>query len=579
MRGAPVPGQGLTIKKRSLSIENNNLPAKLHPKLQEIFAARGVAGPDQLNYRLDALLPNSTLGGLARAAELLADAVIHQQRILVVGDFDADGATGSALALRVLRAMGATSVEFCVPDRFRFGYGLTADLARSFAGSRPDLVMTVDNGVSSIEGVSRTRQQGARVIVTDHHLPGPELPAADALVNPNLPDDPFPSKALAGVGVVFYVMAAVRRRLDRMGRAVRLSDWLDLVALGTVADLVPLDHNNRVLVAQGLARIRRGQGNPGIRALMDVAGRDLGRVSAADLGFAVAPRLNAAGRLEDMGVGIQCLLTDDYPQARELAAELDRLNRERRQLQSDMEEQAHDIVASLRQRAYWGQGTSLCLFDPGWHQGVVGLVASRMKDACHRPVIALAPAGDGSSLLKGSARSIRGFHIRDALAEVDALHPGLMCSFGGHAMAAGLSLERDHVERFAQAFEAAAARCLDPEQLGQVVFTDGGLDPDQIGIILADLIAESGPWGQGFPEPLFDDCFDVDDLRPVGHGHTRLQLIHQAGGRPVEAIAFGMDSERVESMGPSLRVLYHLGVNEYRGLRKAQLVVQHLLPA
>ncbi len=573
----------VVVKRREISNKNKSLSDKLHPVLKRVYLARGVAGDGDLRYRVDALLPPKGLGGLDAAAELLAEAVSTDQRILIVGDYDADGATGTALAVEVLRALGARRVDYRVPDRFRFGYGLSPELVASLGPRPADLIITVDNGIASLRGVAAAREAGARVLITDHHVPGPALPPADAIVNPNLDGDAFPSKHLAGVGVMFYVLAAVRARLTAHGwfgrtrRAPRLADWLDLVAVGTVADLVRLDLNNRVLVAQGLKRIRARRCRPGIAALLEVAGRDAGRTNAADLGYAVAPRLNAAGRLSDMRLGIDCLLESSPERARVAAARLDDLNRQRQALQGEMQEQAEAIVAGLATGAERQDRRSLTLFEPDWHQGVVGLIAARLKDRYHLPVIAFAPAAPGADELKGSARSIAGFHIRDALAAVEARAPDLIGRYGGHAMAAGLSLERERLDEFCDAFEAVAAERLDPETLGKVVLTDGGLAPAEITLELADSLARAGPWGQGFPEPLFDDFFAIEELRPVGTEHVRLLVTHERGGAAVEAIAFRRRAEDFEGARERIRLLYHLTVNEYRGRRSPQLLVRHVL--
>jgi single-stranded-DNA-specific exonuclease len=497
--------------------------------------------------------------------------------VLVVGDFDADGATSSALVVRALRALGFAHVEFLVPNRFRFGYGLTPEIVALAALRSPTLIVTVDNGVSSIEGVEAARSHGIPVLITDHHLPGATLPRAAALVNPNLPGATFASPNLAGVGVAFYVVAALARHL-RDAR-FRAADYLDLVALGTVADVVALDHNNRILVSQGIARIRAGRCTPGMRALLEQAGRRIERVTAADLGFAVAPRLNAAGRLTDMSLGIECLLTDDPERAVQLAAELSRLNAERRDIEQRMQQEAIEITAHLPRGADGVAAFGICLFDANWHQGVVGLVAGRIKERLHRPVIAFALAEDGS--LRGSARSIPGVHVRDALDSVAVRHPGLIQKFGGHAMAAGLSLARDDFDAFRAAFGAEIARRADPQMLTGVVLSDGVLERGELCLETARMLGGGGPWGQGFPEPVFDGEFAVDGMRIVGEKHLRLRL-RGAGGESLEAIAFGYvggvhDSPKLRP-GGSVRVAYRLEVNEYNGLRP-QLNCQQLLPA
>lgn len=554
------------------------LPASLHPVLRRIYAARDVRDARELERSLEHLYPSSGLSGMDRAVELLRDALRRQNRVLIVADFDADGATSCAVAVRALRAFGAHDVRYVVPNRFKFGYGLTPEIVAVAAQHEPKLIITVDNGISSIEGVQAARERGIQVLVTDHHLPGSALPAADAIVNPNLPEDDFSSKSLAGVGVIFYVMAALRTRLREEGWFTtqgipepNLGQLLDLVALGTVADVVPLDHNNRILVEQGLRRIRAGQCCPGIQALLDVAGRTRERMMAADLGFAVAPRLNAAGRLEDMSLGIECLLSDDPAQARGMAARLDELNRDRRGIEEQMREQAMAAIARLRLEEDGGLPFGLCLFDAGWHQGVIGILASRIKDRLHRPVIAFAPGAEDE--LKGSARSVTGLHIRDALDAVATKHPGLVTKFGGHAMAAGLSLKRGHLETFRTAFDAEVRLHLGAEDLQGVLYSDGELAAQDLGLELALLLRDAGPWGQGFPEPLFDGVFEVLSRRIVGERHLKLLVRPAAGGPSLDAIAFNMAG--LEHANP-VRLAYKLDINEYRGTRTVQLVVEHI---
>lgn len=546
----------------------------MHPVLARVYAARGIADPAAVDDALGALAHWEALGGIEPAVALLVDALTNDKRILVVGDFDADGATSAALTVGVLRAFGATHVDFLVPNRFEYGYGLTPEIV-ALAAERfsPDLIVTVDNGVSSHAGVDAAHARGIKVLVTDHHLPGRTLPAADAIVNPNLADDGFPSKALAGVGVVFYLLLALRNALGAAAEAVRLADWLDLVAVGTVADVVPLDHNNRILVAQGLKRIRAGRCRPGITALLRAAGRDPARACASDIGFGVAPRLNAAGRLEDMSVGITCLLADDAETAAGLAAQLDTLNVERRDIERQMHEQALEALQRLPADA---SAAGICLYEPGWHQGVVGIVAARVKEKLHRPVIAFARSGPGE--LKGSGRSIPGFHIRDALDTIAAREPALLQRFGGHAMAAGLSLAERDFDAFARAFDAVATERLDPAALEQVLWTDGPLDADELCLELADALREGGPWGQGFPEPVFDGLFEVIERRVVGQYHLKLRVQPPGLRRVFDAIAFNTPAERLGSGAVRARLVYRLDVNEWRGNRRVQLVVEHLEP-
>lgn len=574
------------IERREVAVSPDVLPAEWHPVLRRVLAARGVQSADDLESRLAALHAPEQLGGMDAAACLVEQVIGDGGRIAVVGDFDADGATGTALAVLALEAMGARDPVFVVPNRFTHGYGLSPELvADSLVPLAPDLVITVDNGVSSLAGVDAAHEAGMRVVVTDHHLPGERLPAADAMVNPNLPGDPFPSKALAGVGVVFYLMAAVRARLRDAGwfggerPEPDLAAYLDLVALGTVADLVPLDRHNRILVEQGLRRIRARRARPGILALVEVAGRDPARLTTADLGFAVGPRLNAAGRLEDMARGIECLLETDPGRALEQARELDGINRERRTVQHAMQEQAEAALAGIRKQLDgadkpWG----LTLFEPGWHPGVVGLVASRVKDRLHRPVVAFAPSENGGSRLKGSARSVRALHIRDALAAVDARHPGLIERFGGHAMAAGLSMPRTALDPFREAFDSEVRRQLDESDLDRVIRTDGGLRPDEFSLSLAESLRSAAPWGQGFPEPRFDGVFTVRDRREVGGGaHLKMRLEPEGGGRTVDAIAF-QTTEADLGAAERVRTVYALEVNEFRNRRTVQIRVEYLEP-
>ncbi len=551
-------------------------PADMHPVLGRIYRARQVRAPEELDQALARLHPVRELARADEAAALLQEQLEHQRRILIVADFDADGATGCALAVRLLRKLGA-DVGYLVPNRFDYGYGLTPEIVALAAEQSPDLIVTVDNGIASHAGVEAAGRLGIPVLITDHHLPGESLPPAAVIVNPNQPNDPFPSKHLAGVGTIFYVLLALRARL-------RAQDWfaarglaepnmgelLDLVALGTVADVVPLDRNNRILVAQGLQRVRAGRCCPGILALLEAAGRSPRRAVAADFGFAVGPRLNAAGRLDDMSLGIECLLSDDPAAAREMAQALDRLNRERRAIEAEMQTQALDDLEQLLDRDGDDLPWGLCLYRPEWHQGVVGLVASRIKERYHRPVIAFADAGNGE--LKGSARSVPGLHIRDALDALATRHPELLSRFGGHAMAAGLSLRRDHLEAFGRAFDQEVRRHLSPADLHGEILSDGSLEAGQLSLEMAQLLRDAGPWGQGFPEPLFDGEFRVLSQRIVGERHLKLQLAAD-GGQPLDAIAFGQDRPL---SGGRVRLAYRLDVNEYRGARSAQLVVEHI---
>jgi single-stranded-DNA-specific exonuclease len=554
------------------------LSSGLHPVLARLYAARAVRHPDELDLSFERLLPPAALKHMDAAVALLAESVRAGQRILIVADFDADGATSCALAVRALRSMGAHDVRYVVPNRFEYGYGLTPEIVAVAAQQQPQLLITVDNGISSVEGVRAAKALGMYVLITDHHLPGAELPAADAIVNPNQPGDDFPSKNLAGVGVIFYVMLALRAQLRASGWFAQqnipepnLARLLDLVALGTVADVVPLDHNNRILVAQGLKRINQGQTCPGIRALLEIAGRDPGRLVASDLGFVVAPRLNAAGRLTDMSLGIECLLTENEGAAFEMAKQLDTLNRERRNIEAGMQEQALAALDKLHLDGNLPHG--LCLFDESWHQGVIGILASRIKDRVHRPVIAFAKASDTE--IKGSARSVPGLHIRDALDAVAAQHPGLLSKFGGHAMAAGLSLPRANFETFRTAFAEEVARHLSADDLTGKVLTDGELLAEDLTMELAQSLRAAGPWGQGFAEPLFDGQFEVLGSRVVGEKHLRLTL-RQPQGRSIEAIAFNRAALQ-PSAGSRVEAAYRLDINSYQGNRTLQLVIEHIV--
>ncbi len=552
---------------------DDQLPPQLHPVLRRVLCNRGVGSAEQIDLGLDRLLPLTGMKGLDAATDLLVEAIQHQWRICVVGDYDADGATSTALMVTVLRLLGAGHVDYLVPDRFKYGYGLSREIVELAVKSKPDLLITVDNGISSHAGVTAAREAGIRVLITDHHLPGRTLPEAAAIVNPNQPGCAFPSKALAGVGVAFYLLLALRARLREGGCAdlPNMAAFLDLVALGTVADVVPLDHNNRILVAQGLKLIRSGHARPGIYALLSVAGRDLSRLSSSDLGFAVGPRLNAAGRLDDMTVGIECLLAADDDQARALAIKLDQLNRERREIQQQMQDEA---MTGLEERLNDAESlpAGICLYDAGWHQGITGLVAGKVKDKYHRPVVAFAPADDGAVTLKGSARSIRGFHVRDALDAIASHEPGLIEKFGGHAMAAGLSIEARNLDRFRLAFEQEARRLLDQDALQGRIESDGELADEEFSLPVAIALQASGPWGQSFPEPLFDGVFEVLESRIVGERHLKLKLQATRGGAIQSAIAFNQP-EGARS-GQKIHAAYRLVVNDFRGSSTAEAVIE-----
>ncbi len=554
----------------------------LHPLLARIYSSRGVQAPEELSQGLDALLPPESLLNATRAGGMLADAIAAQARILVIGDFDADGATSTALAVTTLRDFGATSVDYLVPNRFEYGYGLTPEIVALAVTREPDLIITVDNGISSVEGVAAARDAGIATLVTDHHLAGLELPQADLIVNPNQLGCSFASKHLAGVGVIFYVMLALRAELRARGHfAVNaepsLATCLDLVALGTVADVVPLDRNNRILVAAGLRRIRAGQGRPGVEALLDVAGKQRHSLVASDLGFALGPRINAAGRLEDMSIGIECLLTTDPARAWTLAAQLDQLNRDRRAIERGMQSEAMQILASLEVGNADEPPVAMTLYQSGWHQGVIGILASRIKDLLHRPTIAFADGDNGE--LKGSARSITGLHIRDVLDAVAARHPGLITRFGGHAMAAGLTLQRDAYPAFSRAFAEEVARHARDLELQAVVESDGELNPADFNLELAQALRFAGPWGQHFAEPVFDGRFQVLNQRLVGERHLKLTLQPSGCDEALDAIAFNIDLEQWPDTGVSqVDVAFRLDVNEFRGRQSLQLVVEHLRP-
>jgi len=564
-------------------ITENHLLDDLHPVLRRILLARGITRPEELRLELRSMLPPAGLSGIDKAASLVAAAVMQGKRILIVGDFDADGATGTVVAILALQAMACERLDFRVPNRFEFGYGLSVSLVDTLRNDPPDLLITVDSGISCNDGVARAREFGCQVIVTDHHLPGEHIPDADAIVNPNCTGDEFPSKAMAGVGVIFYLMTVVRRVLREKGwfagrrKEPNLAQFLDLVALGTVADLVPLDHNNRVLVRQGLERIRRGLARPGVMALLRLGKRDYRYAKAADLGFAVGPRLNAAGRLEDMATGIRCLLSSDSNEAMHMASQLDELNQQRKGMQEKMQaeamQQLGSLLASLREQAL---PQALCLFDESWHQGIVGLVASRVKDAVHRPVIAFAPESEGASLLKGSARSVRGLHIRDVLARVDAQSPGMMKAFGGHAMAAGLTLEAEHLEEFKQSLGLAVDDILGGASLSAEILTDGELPAADISLEMAALLENMGPWGQRFAEPVFDGRFEVMDHRVVGGSHLKMIVRPIDGSEAVDAIAFNKMPQDLPQSGP-VRLLYRLDINRWQGREECQLMVDHIV--
>ena len=561
-RAAPDPGPAF-------------LPHR-HPVLRRVFAARAIECDADLDHSLARLLPPDGLLDIDRASALLDDAIESSSRIVVVGDYDADGATACAVAVRGLRLLGASDVRFVVPDRRRHGYGLTPEIVEIAHGQRPRLIVTVDNGISSVEGVACAKRLGLDVLITDHHLPGSHLPAADAIVDPNRPGDGFPSKCLAGVGVMFYVLGALRaRRRERLGAGSvpNLAALLDLVALGTVADVVPLDHNNRILVEQGLRRIRAGRGSPGVTALLRVARRDIGRTVAADLGYAAGPRLNAAGRLADMRRGIECLLSEGEQEAMRLAGELDGLNSKRREIEAGMQAQATTLFDGMEEDTV--SDAAVSLFREDWHGGVIGILASRMKERLHRPVAAFAPDTDHTHL-RGSVRSIPGVHVRDLLDTVASRHPEIIERFGGHAMAAGLTIRRDMFDRFRIAFAAEADRVMPAEMRQAVVLTDGEIGGPDLDLDLARSIRDAAPWGQGFPEPVFDGIFSVAEERLVGGRHTKLRLRPREADHPIDAIAFNREPPVAAEASDGIRVAYRFVVNAFRGEERPELIVEEI---
>ena len=559
------------------------LPASLPPLLKRLYASRGVRGEQELERSVKGMLPWQQLNGMEKAVEILHNAFREGLRIIIVGDFDADGATSTALSVLALRSLGGTNVGYLVPNRFEDGYGLSPEVVDQAHARGAQLILTVDNGISSHSGVERAHELGIPVIVTDHHLPGTELPAAEAIVNPNLVDCEFPSKSLAGVGVAFYLMLALRAHLrgcgwfEQQGLAMpNLAEFLDLVALGTVADVVPLDANNRILTWQGLSRIRAGICRPGIKALLEVANREPHKLAASDLGFALGPRLNAAGRLDDMSVGVALLLSDNIGEARMLANELDALNQTRKEIEQGMQVEALTLCEKL-ERSNEALPYGLAMYHPEWHQGVVGILASRIKERFHRPVIAFAPAGDGT--LKGSGRSIQGLHMRDALERLDTLNPGLILKFGGHAMAAGLSLEEKHFEEFSQRFGDLVGEWLDPALLQGEIWSDGPLAPQEMTLDVAEMLRDAGPWGQMFPEPLFDGKFRLLQQRLVGERHLKVMVEPLGGGPLLDGIAFNVDTTCwPDSSVREVELAYKLDVNEFRGNRTVQLLIDHLWP-
>ncbi|MFT4058284.1 MAG: single-stranded-DNA-specific exonuclease RecJ [Legionella sp.] len=572
----------MRIKRRPQPTHILNLP-NIPEVLKRIFAARGITEASQLDKQLQTLLPFNLLKGINEACARLEQALREQQRILIIGDFDADGATSTALAITALKEMGAQYIDYLVPNRFEFGYGLTPQIVEVASQWNPQLIITVDNGIASFEGVERANQLGIDVLITDHHLPAETVPDACAIVNPNQKGCAFPSKSIAGVGVIFYVMLALRRHLGNRDWFVsmqipepNMASFLDLVALGTVADVVGLDQNNRIMVNQGMARIRQGQCREGIKALIEVSGRECSRLRESDLGFAIAPRLNAAGRLDDMSLGIECLISKDPNQARNYCLQLDELNQERKQIELEMKEQAMLALEKLAMsNDYQGKHLplALCLFDKTWHQGVIGILAGRMKERYHRPVIAFAQVSDEE--LKGSARSVPDLNIRDVLAAIDKDHPGLITKFGGHAMAAGVSIRPQAINAFRNALVAEVSKHLDLSQCEGELLTDGPLVAAELSLETAQLIHQSGPWGQQFAEPVFDNVFELLDQRLVGKNHLKMTLMPTQGGQPVDAIAFNVDLNNWPNhRARYIHIAYKLDINFFQGRTRLQLMVQ-----
>ena len=588
-----------SIVRRNSAVSGELQESRLHPLLKKIYANRGVSSLKQVEYSLKNLLDYSLLKDINLAAEIVSETILQQKRILVVGDFDADGATSCALMMRTLKAFGLNNVDYLVPNRFDFGYGLSPQIVDVAAGlaaelssqsqlyPKPDLIVTVDNGISSIDGVNRANELGIQVVITDHHLAGDTVPQAAAIVNPNQPGCEFPAKTIAGVGVAFYLMLAVRAALREKswfsGKSLasaraepNMANYLDLVALGTVADVVPLDDNNRILVEYGLQRIRANKACAGINALLTIAGKSIEGCSSQDFGFIIGPRLNAAGRLDDMSIGIECLLSDDYEQAFNYAATLNKMNQQRRQIEGEMLEQATTLLERQFRRLDNSDSMpkALALYDEQWHQGVVGLLASRIKEKYHRPVFAFADAGNGE--IKGSGRSIPGLHMRDVLDLISKRHENLIDKFGGHAMAAGLTMKQDKFTLFQQAFNEQVTALLRPEDLDNISETDGSVDAEYMTIETSELFKYASPWGQLFPEPVFDDVFKVINWRIVGEKHLKLDLAKEDTGECYAAIAFNKTDADLPAGENDIRCVYRLDVNEFRGKRSLQLIVQHI---
>lgn len=552
-----------------------------NPLLNRIYQARGIKSPTELDLSLARMHSPHQLLNIVEAVEILYQSYLMQERIMIVGDFDADGATSTALAILALRQFGYQYVDYLIPDRFTQGYGLSIDVANVVIEQGADLVLTVDNGISSFDGIHLLKQAGIKVVVTDHHLPSDHLPNADAMINPNLADCPFPSKCLAGVGVIFYVMVALRAKFRQEhhfvdGQEPNISALLDLVALGTVADVVPLDQNNRILIDHGVKRIRAGLCRPGIQALAEVAKRDLAQLQASDLGFAIAPRLNAAGRLENMSVGVELLICDEMQAARALALELDSLNQTRKEFEQEMKAEALAICAKLPNLTDDDSTKGIVLFHPEWHQGVIGILASRLKDQFHRPVIAFAQDDQTGQFLRGSARSIEGVHIRDLLERIDAQFPHLLIKFGGHAMAAGLTIAQENFAQFQRVFDQSLHSFVTPDQLKGIIYTDGELSTNELNIANAELLKHSGPWGQHFPEPVFEGNFRILQQRLVANKHLKM-LVESATGGLFDAIWFNVDIRQFPDLSiTKAKLAYKLDINTFRGANNVQLLVEHL---
>ncbi len=571
---------------RRIVPDDINLSNSLHPVLKRVYAARNIKSDDEINYSLSSLLPFNNLSNIDNAVSLLQEALNDNKRILIVADFDADGATSCALMIRGLTMMGLKDIVYVVPNRFEYGYGLTPEIVDVALEYEPDLLITVDNGISSIAGVKRAKGNGVKVLITDHHLPAEQLPDADAIVNPQLDGDKFPSKNLAGVGVVFYILLALRSKLREEGwfdkKSIvipNLANLLDIVALGTVADVVPLDKNNRIMVAYGLKLIKQNKTIPGISAILNQSGRSLSTLSASDLGFSIAPKLNAAGRLTDMSLGIECLLTDDVKQAKDMASQLNELNKERRQIQDEMHNQAMLILDKYLKKSADDIPLGLCLYEPDWHQGVIGIIAAKVKETFNRPVIAFAKETEDAekdAVIKGSARSISGLHIRDLLEDVARLNPDLILTFGGHAMAAGLTIKQSAFDEFKKCFIETLKNHISIDEMLDECITDGELASNELSMQLATQIQEAGPWGQLFPEPIFEGQFDIIDKRIVGENHLKLRLKTDGNNRIIDAIAFNMTDEDWPQETAQIYSAYRLGINEFRGNNRLQLYIEHI---